>query len=73
MHKYRYVIDITPMATAVPTSSAAGKYDIAARKVSVTKEVVEMKNNYVVLKLGLKQPGFYSYYVRGIKTDSYTI
>lgn len=61
------------MTSFVPTIDAAGKYDIAAKKVSLTKEVVEMKNEYIVLKLGIRSPGFYSYYVRGFKTNDYTI
>lgn len=73
MQKYRYVVDITPMSSAAPTASASGKYDIMPKKVSLTKDVIEMKNNYLVLKLGVKSPGFYSYYVRGFKTNSYSI
>lgn len=61
------------MLSIAPTTDASGKYDIAAKKVSLTKEVVEMKNDYVVLKLGIRSPGFYSYYVRGFKTNNYTI
>ena len=73
MHKYRYVIDVTPMSNAVPVIDASGKYNIASENVSMTKEVVEMKNEYIVLKLGVRSPGFYSYYVRGFKTNDYVI
>ena len=41
------------MTSFIPTTDAAGKYDITAKKVSLTKEVVEMKNDYIVLKLGI--------------------
>ena len=73
MHTYRYVIDVTPMSNAVPVIDASGKYNIASENVSMTKEVVEMKNEYIVLKLGVRSPGFYSYYVRGFKTNDYVI
>lgn len=73
MHKYRYVVDVTPMSNAIPVMDASGKYDIATGNASVTKDIVEMKNDYIVLKLGIRSPGFYSYYVRGFKTNDYTI
>lgn len=78
INKYHYIIDITPINNFKPKFLGENINDIGYQQenqegVYLNKEIVEMKNNYITLKLNTNRPGAYSYYVAGFITNSYEI
>lgn len=75
---YRYSVDFTPMTYRNPQFEgnelpSIGYATTPTNGVYLNKEVIEMKNDYIQLKLYVNRPGYYSYYIRGFKTDNYEI